>query len=249
MIISYIYTSSRGYLRSKNEDNFWCGGSFLPEEHDNSPIIARNADIAQLPVLCLFDGMGGEQAGETASFLCAETFDECFHDIDRSDMHAFLETACVQMNLAVSAYAKNNRIGSMGSTAALLGFSPERIYACNIGDSRIYRLHTHTLEQISTDHTCYSPFTRNNVLTQHIGLDPAEVSVVPDITDCPCSFGDLYLLCSDGLTDMVPESRIMNIVSSPFSLRQKTEELMSSALENGGLDNITLILCQIRQIA
>ena len=140
--IEYAYTSHVGKIRANNEDNFWCCGESLPAQNfGTSGIFSGSAPQKSLPVLAVFDGMGGESCGEIAAETAAREFGR-FYGENREKLkkfpEEFLEDVCDSMNWEVVRYGEENRVGSMGTTAALVAFSRDGVYVGNLGDSRVY---------------------------------------------------------------------------------------------------------------
>ena len=118
-------------------------------------ILAGHTQHWQLPMLAVFDGMGGESCGEMAASAAVEALGGFYEENKKTlkkEPVVFLTEACENMNEAVCRYSNENCIRSMGTTMALLSFSEKAIYACNLGDSRIYRHFQGKFQQISTDH-------------------------------------------------------------------------------------------------
>ena len=134
----------------------------------------------------------------------------------------------------------------MGTTAAMLVFAEKEVVLCNIGDSKIFRLCDGTLEQISKDHVAVSAFGVKPPLSQNLGIPPNELVIDPYLARGPYNDGDIYLICSDGLTDMVSVDEITEVlVSKP--IEEAITLLLDKALANGGKDNTTIILCKIER--
>ena len=128
--IKYAYTCHIGKIRNNNEDNFWCCGEFLNAQNQGmSHIQSGCRKQSELPVMAVFDGMGGESCGEMAAFLAAEScgmhYKEQKDRIGREGEQFLLE-ACEKMNQAVCDYGTENRIDSMGTTAAMRAFGAGR---------------------------------------------------------------------------------------------------------------------------
>lgn len=149
------------------------------------------------------------------------------------------------MNEAVCRYSRENRISSMGTTMALLSFSEKAIYACNLGDSRIYRHFQGKLQQISTDHVISGKMLGKAPLTQYLGFQEENMALEPSIVEIGYQTGSSYLICSDGVTDMLSDEEIQEILSKTGTAEEKVEELLEMALSRGGRDNVTMILAQI----
>ena len=125
--IEYAYTSHVGKIRANNEDNFWCCGESLPAQNfGTSGIFTGSASRKSLPVIAVFDGMGGESCGEIAAETAVREFGR-FYGENREKLkkfpEEFLEDVCESMNREVVRYGEENRIGSMGTTAAVVAFS------------------------------------------------------------------------------------------------------------------------------
>ena len=134
----------------------------------------------------------------------------------------------------------------MGTTAAMLVFADKEIALCNIGDSKIFRLYDGSLEQISKDHVGVSAFGVKPPLSQNLGIPPSELVIAPYFARGAYNDGDVYLICSDGLTDMVSVEEITEVlVSKP--IEEAITLLLDKALANGGKDNTTIILCKIER--
>lgn len=250
--ISYAYTCSRGKVRKNNEDNFWVMGNYLEKLNGGMATIVEGETWKKtVPAFAVFDGMGGESSGETAAFLAAETFQECYEEDGgdcRDYAEEFLEETCLRMNHAVCQYAAQNRIACMGTTAAVLMCARDRISICNVGDSRVYQIYEDNLRQISRDHVAHmNGNCRKAPLTQYIGLPEEEARLVPYVVSGAYHSGDRYLICTDGLTDMLDEGEICQIVQSCEEVKDAVFYLLRAAMERGGKDNTTIILCEIQE--
>ena len=245
-----------GRVRGNNEDNFYFDGRTLPLNHVSldKPLL-QEVNTNPFAAFGVFDGMGGEQNGEVASFVAAETFkDKCkwLREYVVSPQE-FLAEASTAMNDAVAAEAKKVS-GRVGTTGVILCFSDNEVYCGNVGDSRAYRFHKSALFQFSTDHNDAKFLREHGItgrkprLTQYIGLDPEEMMIEPSYTKEKLQVGDRYLLCSDGLTDMLDNLSICSILKNSDTVQQGVEMLMDAALENGGRDNTTIILIEVEEV-
>jgi serine/threonine protein phosphatase PrpC len=229
-----------GLKRKKNEDAF---------------VISPGLDF------CLAaDGMGGAAAGELASKIFAETSLEIFSgNTNRSEKNVLYR---VQKSFSfandkilehVSQYPNHK---GMGCTAELLAFSNEGFILGHIGDSRTYRLRNGRLEQLTEDHTLVQQQIEEgliapekikhhplrNIILRAVGLKK-EFTI--DLLRGKTISEDLFLLCSDGLTDMVQDDQIQNILCADIDIHRKAGELVERAKVAGGKDNITVILVAI----
>ena len=248
--INYAYTCHPGRVRSNNEDNFWCCGKNLPVQNMGMEEICCNIRLREsLPVLMVFDGMGGESQGEMAAYLASEKFGKYYKQnkgMLRRRPEEFLLEACQSMNQAVCSYSTSNRISAMGTTIALIAFAKKSIHICNLGDSRIYRQNQGNIQQLSTDHVLRSYMFGKAPLTQFLGVEESDMKLEPFIKSLEYQAGDRYLLCSDGVTDMLSDQEIEEIMASVDSVQETVQLLRDKALEKGGRDNTTIILCEIQ---
>ncbi len=245
---------SRGRVRSNNEDNLFFAGEILEQEHDDLPRPIGRSFSADGPVLFgVFDGMGGEEKGEVASFFAAKTMKEAFDapwDRER-DPWVFLEDLCAEMNRTVCREAEALPFGHMGSTVAALLFDGGIAFSCNLGDSKVFRYRDGACLQMSTDHLeILGPKAleerRKPRLVQYLGVAPEDLTLEPSIVKCEVKKGDIYLICSDGLTDLVPEEAMADLLGAGKSPRRTAAWLQETALSLGGKDNITAVLCLIQ---
>lgn len=250
-----------GYRRERNEDNF-CFNRITMSSKGGSyaPCGCNDSNRGRSVLLGVFDGMGGYSAGDRASAISAdvaaasvETLRVC------EDVGAELETICNKANAAICEAMQNEDIGRMGSTAALLCFRKGRYYLCNIGDSPVFLFRDLMLTEISHEHTEKEryiqihgeenlPKNKKYRLTQHLGIYPEEMEIEPYTHSDELRRGDKFILCSDGLTDMVSNEDILKVISKDVSTMCIAKELLERALANGGKDNITIIVAQVGEI-
>lgn len=249
--IEYAYTSHVGKIRANNEDNFWCCGESLPAQNfGTSGIFAGNTSQKTLPVLAVFDGMGGESCGEIAAETAVREFGRFYGENKeklKKSPEEFLEDICDSMNRQVVRYGEENRIGSMGTTTAFVAFSRDGVYVGNLGDSRVYCSEKDRLQQISVDHVIGRSFLGKPPLTQYLGITEEGMVLEPCITKHLYVVGDRYLLCSDGMTDMLSDGEIADILTREISLEETVSVFLDRVLEKGGRDNVTIILCEIKE--
>lgn len=249
--IEYAYTCHIGKIRNNNEDNFWCCGDSLEAQNQGmSHIRSGYMKQSEYPLLAVFDGMGGESCGEMAAFLAAEACGEHFKtakDGIRNDPEEFLNEICESMNQAICDYGRTNKINSMGTTTALLAFAEDAVYSCNLGDSRIYKSDREKFYQISQDHVLGRSLFGKAPLTQYLGMEEENLQLEPSISRQEIKIGDRFLLCSDGITDMLSDGEIADILSRDIPVAKTVEILVDRALKKGGRDNITVVLCEIME--
>ena len=241
--VSYVCVSDIGRLRKINQDNFIADGEYLRQhEAKMEPLRGRFEGGAPLFV-GIFDGMGGEECGEVASLLAAETAASVTVGEDTVET---LLSFCDRANQKICDYAEANHVESMGTTGAMLLFTEDGITLCNIGDSRIFRYAEGGLSQISVDHTAPYLVGGKPPLSQNLGIPPEEMRIEPYVAKGQYTDQDIFLICSDGLTDMVSNEEISRILAEN-DLEAAEQELLSAALQNGGRDNVTIILCKVRR--
>lgn len=249
--INYAYLSNIGKVRANNEDNYWCAGECLPAENQGTEEVKDGwLKTISKPVFGVFDGMGGESCGEIAAHLSAETCGKWYaghkRNLGKGSEQFWLEL-CREMNREVCEYAKENKIHTMGSTAAMLAFDFETVYACNLGDSRIYEWKRGNFEKISTDHILKRNLFGKAPLLQYVGISEENMILEPSIRELALEPGARYLLCSDGVTDMLDDVELGNQLSGEREIKDIAESICTRALQEGGKDNITLILLEVTE--
>lgn len=250
-IIGYGRTD-KGNVREINEDNLCINRYFKEKEDDSAEYTFREKRDCLIGV---FDGIGGEACGEMASFIAAKTMARFDGHLPKNDWELLLN----DMNWRINDFAKQNQPCNLGSTAAIVSVQKNNVQACNLGDSRIYFYRDKSLKKISKDHTelqraldmnldnfnLEKSGIKKNGLTRYLGIHASKLSpfVVSDIVLQPNAF---LLLCSDGLTDMVSEEKIEEIMSLE-NCKEIVDNLMEQALIAGGRDNITIIVFTVEE--
>ena len=244
-----------GRKRNHNEDNFLI-------VHDHLLYIVA-------------DGMGGHAAGEVASKMAVETVSQFFKDTSEDDEITWpfkmdrqkkyeenrLVTAIKYANLRIYEEAlANAKKKGMGTTIVAVNFTNGGVYIAHVGDSRIYRFRDGELKQMTEDHSLLndyikmkilSPeeiknFPHKNVIVRALGMkDNVQVDVSFEIPND----GDIYLLCSDGLSGEVPDEQMQSILAKNYrgtntDLDSTVHQLIEQACNNGGKDNVTCVLAQ-----
>ena len=231
-----------GRLRNSNQDCVFC------EENE----------IGRFPNLFLVaDGMGGHQAGDLASRMCVdEVADQIRNANARTPVGAF-EAAITVANTSVYQQSlKDVTYAGMGTTLVGAMVEEDTAYIVNIGDSRLYVMHE-TLQQITVDHSLVEEMVQSgeiqkeemrthpnkNIITRALGTD---ISVRPDYFEVKVEEGDVILLCSDGLTNMVEDTTIeATLKKYKEDMKLAGESLVQQANEAGGKDNISVILVRL----
>ena len=236
ILVTATGQSDKGKRRKRNED------SVLAREEDGLFVVA--------------DGMGGYNGGEIASKLAVETIDHAFAEQefagpadDAVPRRASELARAIQMaNEAIFQRAGTDKLlEGMGTTICAARFSPtkQRVYVGHVGDSRIYVFRDGVLKQMTSDHTMESMGVAGAAaghLSRAVGVWP----VVPvDIVLGKPRPGDLYVLCSDGLSKMVSDDVIQRILASSESPKAAVEKLIDEANERGGKDNVSVIVVRV----
>lgn len=246
--VKYAYTSHIGRIRENNEDNFWCCKETLPACNQGTEgVHAGRISAKNTPVMAVFDGMGGESCGEIAAWIAAQEFGRYYGEHKRmlkKEPENFIRTVCESMNRKVCDYGEQNRISSMGTTAAMLFPGTDGIYAGNLGDSRIYQFADGKFRRISTDHVEGRRMFGKAPLTQYLGIMEESFALDPSIRRLEYGPGSRFLICSDGLTDMLTDGEIADILAREIPVEETVAILLERALKKGGRDNITIILCE-----
>jgi PPM family protein phosphatase len=253
MRVRFSGETNVGMKRDHNEDSF-----YLPESE-------RLAIVA--------DGMGGHASGEVASRMAVETIVGFFREtqdeqeltwpfkVDRGNRHDInrMVTAIKLANLKIHQEAQRNpACQGMGTTVVSTLFLNDALIVGHVGDSRLYRYREGMFDQMTEDHSLLndyikmkhlSPeeiaaFPHKNVIVRALGM---KASVQVDvIVDAP-RLGDVYLLCSDGLSGMVPDGEIAAMMASDQDLDRVCDRLISTANGNGGLDNVTVVAVRLER--
>ena len=218
-------------------------------ETNQDYMYTSETSVGRLPDLFLVaDGMGGHAAGDYASRFTVEKIVEYVTESEESEPVTVLGEAVRYANehLLAEANADASKAG-MGTTIVAAVVVGDKLYTANVGDSRLYVINQERITQITRDHSLVEEMVRlgemdkedakvhpdKNIITRAIGVLP-EV-LVP---------GDTVLLCSDGLTNMVDDTDIKRIVLGQRDIVEKTQRLIDAANENGGKDNITVVLIE-----
>lgn len=242
--ICYSCVSHIGKIRRQNQDNFVCLNEIQHYTAGGTDgVIRGKMNTAQGGSFAVFDGMGGEECGEMAAYIAAEALREA--SFGAGGMQTMADY-CLTANRAICSYAETHEISSMGTTAAVLYCHGDQIWLCNIGDSKIFLLSGDRFKQISQDHVSVPICGRKPPLSQNLGIPESEFLIEPYLAAGACRDGDRYLICSDGLTDMVSTERIEAILRSETD-DSAADSLLREALDNGGRDNTTLILLHIKK--
>ena len=226
---------------------------------------------AALGILVLADGMGGHKGGEVASAIAVDLIlkklretlpvipaGQTDEDTGYSLESMAIENAIKNANLKIFEAAQNNsKYEGMGTTVVVLVFYDNRITIAHVGDSRLYRMRDQSLEQMTRDHTLLQELVdrgfytkkeaneslNKNLVTRAVGVNPSvDIDLLEDIA-LP---NDIYLLCSDGLTDMIDDGLIEHTrLNHKDDLEKMNKELIKQAKDHGGKDNVSVMLALV----
>ena len=240
--ISYYAVSDVGCVRSNNEDMAYVAGKLIRDGVTNGEVsLSEDGPVVAFAVA---DGMGGYEGGEVASEIVCRSFSgfikKGLPDDDNTAIEEMKQWAVNANNLVLETGKLRPVLSEMGTTFVGLIIDRKSIWIINIGDSRCYRLRNGILKQITTDHSererTGKSETPSNLIYNFLGNFTEDF--FSDISIYEPIAGDSYLLCSDGLSDLVSDEKIEENFSDPH-------KLIELAKEEGGRDNITLIKIQI----
>jgi serine/threonine protein phosphatase PrpC len=218
----------------------------------------EDAHFTQSPLFVVADGMGGARAGEVASGIVVEVFKTGMPDAAEPDQG--LTDLIREANGRIHDMAtRDAQRAGMGTTVTAAYVADTGVAIAHVGDSRAYRWRGGELERLTDDHSLVAELMRRgkiteaeaethpqrSVITRALGPE-ADVDV--DVLNHPARAGDVFLLCSDGLTSMVPEARITEVLAGCETLAEMGRALINEANERGGRDNITVVLFSLEEV-
>lgn len=225
--------------------------------NEDSYLLSERGDLPML--FAVADGMGGHAAGSVASSLIVEQLAGFDSEVETGRELEQLRHAIESANNGVFRAAEKDRtLRGMGSTLVAALILGKDFIAANVGDSRMYQFHNKTLFTVTTDHSLVEQLVlagaitkdearvhpQRNIITRAMGVAP---SVDVDLFERLWVPGDILLICSDGLHGAVEEEDIITVLSSGRSLESMCDVLVQLALDNGGTDNITVILVRLEE--
>ena len=231
MRLTSSLVSGPGAVRDLNQDNFYLNGLYNSSITLETQLTVKQWAGDNEGLFAVADGMGGEKHGELAALITVSSLDQ----LDRGR-------------------------GAEGAIDYLNDRNRDMAEIVNIGDSRAYLLRKGALSQLSVDHTAIRPMVEIGILSaekarrhpdrhklsQHLGIFPEEMLIEPYFAACELRDGDLFLLCSDGLYDMLEDSAILHILQSQRDLKQAAVSLYDAAMAEGGKDNTTVLLVHVQ---
>lgn len=255
MKLSSYAICSTGLVRKDNQDNLYINGVYREDINNNTDFRYANT-IDNCGLYVVADGMGGEKHGELASLIAVQGL----RSVNPADGYQGVMASINESNSRICGLMMENKV-RIGSTFVGLCINENRADVINIGDSRLYFLRGGELKQLSRDHTSIRQMLDlgaiseeaakkhpdRHKLTQHLGIFPDEMIIEPYTISVDIEAGDIFLLCSDGLTDMLSDSEIKDILGAVGPIEKKAETLVEGAMRNGGKDNTSVLLVQVMQ--
>ena len=255
MSIKFAVRSEVGLVRKNNEDNFYCNGVFM--RNPEKPFFMTG--VAEPPcVFAVCDGMGGLDCGELASLTAVETlaeYDSKFLQDEYQEVNNYVSAVNKRIKQRIDAEER----GEGGTTLALVNIIENAFVTYHLGDSRIYRTQNGKLLRITEDHTLAEYKVRMgimtpqqaekseewHILTKCLGLvdDNDTIFTIPDFNGAYPLKGRI-LICSDGITDMLSDTEIEEIIIKAEDPAEAVNGLIDSALKKGGYDNATCIVIE-----
>jgi PPM family protein phosphatase len=236
-VSDHFERTDTGRARRENEDSFY----------------------ARSPMFAVADGMGGAQAGEVASRVAVEVLQQGLPERGGS-VEERLRELVEEANTRINALSRaDDQRAGMGTTMTLAYVGEHEVSVAHVGDSRLYRLRDGVFERLTDDHTLVEELVRQGKLTpQEADHHPQrsiitralgpEAAVEADSHTWPARDGDVYLICSDGLTSMIAEAQVGELLAQARSLPEAGRALIDAANAAGGRDNITVILFRLEEV-
>ncbi len=259
LMLDAAVRNHKGNVRKNNEDNFYLSGAYmdLSAMDKGGLFTARRTGGVQMYAVC--DGMGGTERGELASYQGAQLLSFFHEGLSASVEDEQLLSVVQRISRAIFDRAQNDGV-ACGTTLAMCVWQRGEMRVLHVGDSRVYRARDGELEQVTVDHSEVQQMievgmitpeearthAKRHVITQYLGMPAKEIALSPSLSAPQrCRAGDWYLLCSDGLTDMVRDDRIAEVLNSSPDSSTACERLVEQALRAGGVDNVTVMCLRV----
>lgn len=249
--------TGKGLVRTNNEDAFYFNGKYpkLSEMDQEVALSGEFHDQSTLFAIC--DGMGGYENGEIASNLAVSRMTELHNTLASKNFSTSVTEWVEKTNNIINKKARDG-----GCTLALLYYNLGNIFIAHIGDSRIYRFHHDSLVRITKDHSKLQvlldagllseeeakTYPQRHVITRALGMNEEENGKCIPAIQQPINAekGDRYIICSDGVTDMLTDMQLSEILSRNPDPQKCAEAIFNSAMEAGGKDNTSVIVIEIK---
>lgn len=241
-----------GNGRSNNEDNFYFNRKHLPEKNKglNNPI-KYSGTTSESVMFAVFDGMGGGVSGEEASCKASEIFAEEYKKLDEIALSGkeFMITACIKANDIINEISAKRQVGTLGTTVAALYLSQDEAVSCNMGDSKVFRIRNNQMMQISEDHTdekimLSMGIKKKPVLLQYLGVPNTEMAIEPFVAKGDIQDEDIFVLCSDGVTDVIRPDEIYSLIKEK-KVDEAVKAIIAEVNMRDGADNATIVIAKL----
>ena len=250
-------------MTGKNNEDRYAVASFVVDQRDRIPVLFA----------VLADGIGGHRAGEVAAELAVNHMMQAVARSDGRHIRSTIEDAVLEASEAIAAHAASNEnLKGMGATCATAWIIGDKLHTAYVGDSRIYLIRSGRIQQLTVDHSWVQEAMEKGILTPEAARQHPNVHVIRRYLGSPTppdpDFrlklfndegdqhaennqglqllpNDILLLCSDGLTDLLWNDEILEVIRSKSSLKEASRALIEIANERGGHDNITVVLISV----
>lgn len=258
-----VALSDVGRIRGNNEDNLYFKHSWRRPEDSATPYKERMLGENRRSLFAVCDGMGGEALGEQASYMAVsglKVLENRFNNVSGQSFPKLMDHYLTRTNDTICQYIQDNDGLRMGSTVTSLLLGHHVAQVINIGDSMAYLFREGESYPLTQKHTHVQRLLDMNIiteeeallhpdrhrLTQHLGLFPEEKHLEPSVSpEIWMKTGDIYMLCSDGITEMLDMNQIEDHLKKDEDIHKIAVDMMNDALDSGGKDNATLILIKI----
>ena len=244
-----VCRSITGEARRENEDNYCFFSQIRQPEQQDTGVITYSPESGQQrdgQWVGVFDGIGGLPDGEIASLIAASVLAEEAENWTpekEAEYEDQLRQMVSQLNHSIIDWRKAHKVNQIGTTMAAMKLGRSAIYGMNSGDSRIYRMRDGKLEQLTEDHVFYYPGHLRPMLVGYLGTEQEEETARADIYQWDYCPGDKYLICTDGVSGVVREKEVEEIMEQP--VEEAIEALMAAVCRMGARDNATAIILEI----
>lgn len=248
MLVAKVYGySDKGLVRTNNEDAF----------------IAQKVWDDSHWLLVVVDGLGGYEGGEVAASIAQETILQTVKEMKGEDcLDAIMQSVVDANNAIFNQRNSEGRLSDMGCviTAAILDLEKKQLNVAHVGDTRLYQLDSNGLSKLTHDHSFVGALEdegriseedamnhpRRNLVDRIVGDEIKDVETPSFIEAAvfPVAKGNQYLLCSDGLSDMLTSAEIASVLQKGVNVKKKVSQLIQAANKNGGKDNVTVIVAR-----
>ena len=248
--------SGKGRVRANNEDAFYFHGKFAEIDAMDQDTSLFDEIHGQSALFAICDGMGGYENGEVASYTAVSRMPELQQSLVSADFASTLTDWVGKTNDIIIQIAKDG-----GCTLALLYYNEEKIYVAHIGDSRIYRYHSGALTRCTKDHSKLQvlldagilsekeaeTYPQRHVITRALGMNEEDNGkCLPTVQEpIRAENSDRYLICSDGVTDMLNDQQLYDIISKNANPQNCAETVFQAAMDAGGKDNTSVIVIDV----